>query len=77
MLILTLDTITEAGGTGTVTARLNRASAANTTVRVQGGDGYALGVNIELTIPAGETLSAGSVTITALDNNLQARDRRV
>ena len=55
MLILTPNTISEAGGTSTVTARLDRASRADTTVTVRDGIRYKLGANAELTIPAGQT----------------------
>ncbi len=77
MLILTPNTISEAGGTSTVTARLDRASSADTTVTVRDGIRYKLGANAELTIPAGQTASVGSVTLTAVDNNVHAYDRTV
>ena len=77
MLILTPNTISEAGGTSTVTARLDRASSADTTVMVRDGIRYKLGANAELTIPAGQTASVGSVTLTAVDNNVHAYDRTV
>ena len=83
-LVLTPEVIDEAGGTSTVTARLDRPSSADTTVSVSAapvppavsGD-YALSSNLVLTIPAGATESAGLVTIAALDNDADAPDRTV
>ena len=83
---LELDTasIDENGGVSAVTARLDRPSSEATTVTVSAspvspavaGD-YALSSNRELTIPAGETASAGTVTITAVDNAADAPDKTV
>ena len=59
----------------TVTATLNRASAADTTITVSAAAGanaeagdFALSANAELTIAAGATTSAGTVTVSAVDN---------
>ena len=83
-LHLSTDTVTEAGGVSTVTASLNRPSNETTSVTVTAspasptvaGD-YALSANRELTIPAGSTTSTGRVTIAAVDNDVDAADRRV
>ena len=82
-LVLTPATITEAGGKSTVTASLDRASSAATTVTVAvtpvdpavAGD-YTLS-GTALTIAAGEMTSTGEVTITAVDNDVDALDRTV
>ena len=76
-LILSPASITEAGGTSTVTARLGRASSADTMVTVSAASAYTLGGNADLWIPAGETESRGLVTITAVDNNVHGWDRKV
>ena len=85
-LALTPATIDESGATNasTVTASLNHASSAATTVTVNAvavapaveGD-FTLSANRTLTIAAGETASAGTVTITANDNNLDAPNKQV
>ena len=83
-LILTPDTITEAGGVSTVTASLNHPSSEATTVTVTvtpvtpavAGD-YTLSANRVLTVAAGATTSTGAVTITAVDNDVQAPDKTV
>ena len=76
-LVLSPASITEAGGTSTVTARLGRASSADTMVTVSAASAYTLGANADLWIPAGETESSGLVTITAVDNNVHGWDREV
>ena len=66
----------------TVTATLDRASSEATTVTVAvtpvspavAAD-YTLSSNLTLTIPAGETDSTGTVTITAVDNAVDAPDK--
>ena len=76
-LVLTPASITEAGGTSTVTATLNHPSSEATTVTVSAspvspavsGD-YTLSGNLDLTIAAGATTSTGTVTITAVDNDV-------
>ena len=85
-LVLTPDTITEAGGVrvSTVTATLDHPSSEETTVTVSAtpvspavaGD-YTLSSNLELTIPAGATDSMGEVTITAMDNSVYEGDKTV
>ena len=83
-LHLSPDTISEAGGTSTVTATLNHPSSEATTVTVSAapvsaavaGD-YTLSGNLDLTIAAGATTSTGTVTITAVDNDVDAADREV
>ena len=83
-LVLTPLSIAESGEASTVTATLDRPSSAATTVTVSvapespavAGD-YTLSTNLVLTIPAGATDSAGVVTITAVDNDMDAPDRTV
>ena len=83
-LVLTPTTIDESGGLTTVTATLNHPSSAETTVTVSAtavspavaGD-FTLSANKTLTIAAGETASTGMVTITAVDNNVDAPDKMV
>ena len=82
-LALSPDSITENGGASTVTASLNHASSADTTVTVSAvevsptvaGD-FALS-GTTLTIAAGATSSTGTVTITANDNDVDAEDKSV
>ena len=84
MLVLSDDAISEKGGVSTVTATLDRVSSEETTITVSvtpvdpavSGD-YILSGNLELTIPAGETDSEGLVTITAVDNAVDAPDKEV
>ena len=74
----------EDGGAATVTATLNHASGAATTVTVSvepvspavAGD-YALSANKVLTIAAGATASTGVVTVTGMNNDVDAPDRTV
>ncbi len=83
-LVLTPASITEAGGKSTVTATLDHPSSVATTVTVSAtpvspalaGD-YTLSTNTTLTIPAGETTSTGVVTITAVNNEVDALDKEV
>ena len=83
-LKLTSDSIGEKGGVSTVTARLERASNAVTTVVVSAeaispavpGD-FTLSANRTLRIAAGERSSSGEVTIGAVDNILDAPDKMV
>ena len=82
-LLLTPDAIAEAGGISTVTAVLDRPSSEETTVTVSAaavspaaaGD-FTLAGSV-LTIAAGRTDSAGTVTITAADNGVHEGDRQV
>ena len=83
-LVLTPASIPEAGGTSTVTATLNHPSSEATTVTVSAspvspavaGD-YTLSGNLDLTIAAGATTSTGTVTITAVDNDMVAAAKEV
>ena len=68
----------------TITASLSHPSSAETTVTVSAvpvgpavaGD-FALSANKQLTIPAGQSSSTGTVTITAQDNSTNAPDKEV
>ena len=83
-LVLTPDSISENGGVSTVTATLDRPSSETTTVTVSAapvapavaGD-FSVTANKVLTIAAGETTSTGTVTITAVDNNVSDGNRSV
>ena len=83
-LKLTPDSIGEKGGISTVTANLERASNAVTTVVVSAeaaapavpGD-FTLSTNRTLTIAAGQTSSTGEVTVGAVDNKVDAPDKTV
>ncbi len=83
-LHLSPDSISEAGGVSTVTASLSHPSSEETTVTVsvepespaEEGD-YRLSADRELTIPAGETASTGEVTITAVNNDVDAPHKTV
>ena len=69
--------ISEVNGESTVTASLNRPSSATTTVTVSpsaSGD-YRLGSNRVLTIAPGATTSTGAVTVTAVNNAVDAPDK--
>ena len=76
--------IDENGGSTTVTARLDRVSSETTTVTVSAtavspaveGD-FALSANKTLTITAGQTTSAGTVTITANNNDADTPNKTV
>ena len=83
-LKLTPEAIGETGGVSTVTASLERASNAVTTVMVSAeavapaAVGYfTLSANRTLTIAAGGTSSSGAVTVGAVDNNVDAPDKMV
>ena len=86
-LVLTPDSISEsgAGNASTVTASLSHASAANTTLTLSAAPGnnvltvdYMLSSNITLSITAGSTVSTGgTVTLTAVDNAVDAPDKMV
>ena len=68
--------LSEDGGVSTVTATLHRPSSADTTVTVSASpsDAVTLSTNRVLTIPAGQTVSSGAVTITGVDNSDQTGD---
>ena len=71
-LALASSTIAENGGGTTVTATLNRASSAATTITVTAVSGlYSVGADATITIPAGSTsASADTATIAAVDDDL-------
>ena len=83
-LELSQTSISENGGSTTVTAKLNRASSVETTVTVSAapvspavsGD-FSLSANQTLTIPAGQTSSTGTVTIRANNNDLDTPNKTV
>ena len=83
-LVLTPSSISEDGGSTTVTAELSNPSIQATTVTVSAapvspavaGD-FALSSNRTLTIAAGATTTTDVVTIAAADNDTDAPDRRV
>ena len=76
--------VSEDGGVTTVTARLDKASSSDTTVTITAmpvepavaGD-VALSENTKLIIKAGATTSSGTVTITAVDNDVAAADKTI
>ena len=82
-LALTPESIREDGGSTTVTATLDSPSTAATTITVTAtpvapavaGDFRQIGTT--LTIPIGATESTGSVTIEAVDNEVEAPNKRV
>ena len=76
--------IAEAGGIATVTATLDRAAGAAVTVTVTAAAGsgasasdYTLSENAKLVIAANSTTSTGVVTVTAVDNDVDAADKTV
>ena len=83
-LALTPPSIAEAGGVSTVTATLSHPSSAATTVTVSAapvapavaGD-FTLSAATMLTIAAGSIASTGTVTVTAVDNRVDAADKTV
>ena len=83
-LDLSSSSIGENGGTANVTASLNGASSQDVTVVVSAspvspsvsGD-FTLTSNKTLTIAAGSTSSTGAVTITGVDDNVDAPDKSV
>ncbi len=84
MLMLAPSTIKENGGETMVTASLNRASGTVTTIEVTvlpdapaTASDYQISENSTLTIAAGETESTGLVTITAVDNEVDAPEKTV
>ncbi len=83
-LMLDPSTIDESGGRTTVTATLNRTTSMETRVAISvlpdapaTQSDYRLSTNTILTIAAGETESTGLVTITAVDNEVDAPDKTV
>ena len=63
--------LSENGGTTSVTATLHRPSSEDTKVTISASldDAVTLNKNRTLTIPAGQTRSIGTVTVTAVDND--------
>ena len=83
-LILTPDSISENGGSSTVTAELSHTSSAKTTITVSAAAllptvaaDFALSANKILTIAAGATSSTETVTIEAVNNGVDAPDKTV
>ena len=85
-LALSSASIAESGASNsaTVTASLDRASTVDTTVTVSATPGtnaaagdFALSSRRALTIPAGSTTGAGTVTVTAVDNVIDEPDKSV
>ena len=82
MLVLTPTSISESGGTSTVTASLDRLSSKETTITVSAvspasADDFILSEDRILTIAAGELTSTGTVTITAQNNDVASGDTTV
>ncbi len=78
------DSIGENGGVSTVTASLDRASSAMTTVTVSAmavdpavSNDFMLSTNKTLTIPAGQTDSTGTVTVRAMNNTVDSPNKTV
>ncbi len=79
-LALSATSISENGGTATVTATLSRRSAQATTVTVQavtGAYSVGLGAAARIVLAAGATSSTDGVALTAVDNDVDAADRQV
>ncbi len=82
-LLLSPASISENGGSTTVTARLDQPSSEMTTISVSAhprspalSSDYILS-GTTLTIAAGQTTSTGDVTITAVDNDVDAPDKTI
>ncbi len=83
-LVLAPEQISENGGESRVTAQLSGAASEDVTLTVSAeavapadANDFALSANRELTIAAGETESAGMVTLTAVDNTVANPNRQV
>ena len=78
-LALSQNSISEAGGSSTVTATLDHASSDATTIEVSapGAGEFNLSGNRILTIAAGQTTSTGTVTITAVNDTTYTGDGSV
>ena len=83
-LTLSDSSIAENGGTTTVTATQDKLDGADTQVTISvtptspaTASDYRLSTNATLTIPAGQRTSTGIVTITAIDNDDVAADKRL
>ncbi len=68
--------LAEKGGVSTVTATLHRPSSEDTTVTISASpsDAVSLSANVTLTVPAGQSVSRGGVTITGVNNGDQTGD---
>ena len=83
-LALSATAVTEAGGQATVTASLSHPSSEAVTLTVSAaavspavaGD-FSLSAAPTLLMPAGQTASTGTVTLTAVDNAVDAADKTV
>ena len=76
--------ISENGGSAAITASLDRTSSASTTVTISAtpvppavAADYLLSSNRVLTIAAGSLASTGTVTLTAVDNDIDGPDKTV
>ena len=76
--------ISENGGSATITASLDRTTSASTTVTISAtpvppavAADYSLSSNRVLTIAAGSLASIGTVTLTAVDNDIDGPDKTV
>ena len=82
-LVLSPDSINENGGSSTVTASLSAAASVEVTVTVSTAPvSPAVAADVtqsgtELTIAAGATASTGTVTLTAVNNDVAAADKQV
>ena len=80
-LALSSDSISEKGGTTTVTATVSPASTTAFTVTVAASPGsgtdFTLSSSTTLSFEADATASTGTVTITAIDNDVDAADKSV
>ena len=76
-LVLSETQIDEDGGVSTVTATLDRASSTQIVVTVATDPKYTPSTDRTLTIPADETTSQGTVTLTAKDNDIDADNAEV
>ncbi len=84
ILALSESSIREDGGTASVTATLGHRSSVDTTVAVSAtpvapakASDFALGDNTTLTVPAGRLLGTGVVTITGVNNLVNAPDKTI
>ena len=77
-LALSQATIGEDGGTATVTAALSHPSSEATTVTITPSAGdFTLTASGRIAIPAGATDGTGTVTLTAVDDDTDAPDKRL
>jgi hypothetical protein len=83
-LILSPASISEDGGSSTVKAELSHVSSAETAITVSAAAGdntvagdFTLSAATTLSIAAGATTSTGTVTIAAVNNDVDAPDKKV